>query len=149
MRRQYTSDVPNKKGKVESKPMFAVRRSRIDGNGLFSVTAISQRRKIGELNGERISQREARLRARTAQRVAIVELRDGTAIDGACNGNQFRFINHSCSPNLYMRVCEGRVEFYALRDIQPGEELTCDYGHSHHDGTLRCCCGSARCHGYI
>ena len=134
---------------MKSELMFAVRRSRIDGQGLFASVPVRERRKIGEMTGERISEREARRRARKARRVVMVELGDGTAIDGSREGNQLRFINHSCSPNLYMRVYRGRVEFYALRAIRLGEELTCNYGASHHSGQLRCRCGSAKCRGYI
>jgi len=131
-----------------SKSPFAIRRSSIDGRGLFATARIFKRKKIGELAGERISEREARRRARTSRRVAIVELGDGTAYD-ARRGNQFKFINHSCSPNLFMRVCYDRVEFYALRDIREGEELTCHYGNSHHDGMLPCRCGSVECGGFL
>jgi hypothetical protein len=48
-----------------------------------------------------------------------------------------------------MRIHRGHVEFYSLRYIHPGEELTCDYGASHHGGKLRCSCGSAKCQGFI
>ena len=39
-----------------------------------------------------------------------------------------RFVNHSCGPNTQLKRQQGRVEFYSLRDIAPGEELTADYG---------------------
>ena len=48
-----------------------------------------------------------------------------------------------------MRIAYGRLEFYALREIKPGEELTCNYGETHHDGTLACRCHSPQCQGYI
>ena len=122
--------------------------SRIDGQGLFAARSLPARRKIGELEGERISRAAARRRARTRARVAIVELYDGTAID-AVNGNEFSFINHACRPNLYMRIFNAHVEFYTLRRINAGEELTCDYGLTHHDGKLRCECRSPDCRGFI
>jgi SET domain-containing protein len=140
----------SRKTKKETiKSLFAIRRSRIDGHVLFTSMPISQGRKIGEMSGERISKSDARRRARTLQRIAIVELNDGTAIDGSRHGNQFRFINHSCSPNTFMRIYRAHVEFYALRDIEKGEELTCNYGRSHHNGRLPCRCGSTRCQGNI
>ncbi len=126
-----------------------VRRSPIDGRGVFATRRLPAGRKFGELAGERIGRREARRRARKRRRIAIVEFEDGTAIDAAVGGNAFRYVNHSCAPNAYMRRCYGRVEFYALRDIAPGEEITCDYGETQHEGTLRCRCGSARCRGYL
>lgn len=129
--------------------LVEVARSRIDGRGIFAQRKIGTRRKIGELEGERISLWEARRRARTRKRIAIVELDDGTAIDASVGGNELAYINHSCSGNVRMKVFETRVAFYARRDIGKGEELTCDYGESHHEGRLPCRCGSAECRGRI
>ena len=126
-----------------------IRESRIDGKGLFANAAIPSRKKIGELEGERVSVRTARRRAKNYTRIAIVEIGDGTAIDASNTETAFKYINHSCSPNAYMRTCYGRVEFYSLRDIKKGEEITCDYGITHHDGTKPCECGSARCRKFI
>jgi len=126
-----------------------VRPSRIDGLGVFTTVRLPARRKAGEMAGERITVREARRRARGKRRIAIVEFEDGTAIDGTVAGNAFRYVNHSCEPNVYIRRWRGRVEFWTLRDIEPGEEITCDYGETQHDGKLRCRCGSAKCRGYL
>ena len=49
----------------------------------------------------------------------------------------------------FMRRHRGRVEFYALRPIEAGEEVTCDYGETHNNGRLPCCCGSLRCRGRL
>jgi uncharacterized protein len=126
-----------------------VRRSNIHGRGLFARARIPARRKVGELGGEVITQAEARRRARGHHSIKIVELGDGTAIDASRRGNHFKYVNHSCSPNAFMRVAYGRLEFYSLREIKPGEELTCNYGETHHEGALSCRCQSARCQGYI
>lgn len=128
---------------------FKIKRSRIHGKGLFALSPIPARRKIGELGGEVIKQAEARRRARRSSSIKIVELGDGTAIDASRNGNHFGYVNHSCTPNAYMRACYGRLEFYTLREIEPGEELTCNYGETHHEGKLTCRCQSERCQGYI
>jgi uncharacterized protein len=125
------------------------RKSGIEGRGVFAAAAIPARRKIGEFTGERISQSEARRRARTLKHIKIVELNDRTAIDGTSGESEFSFINHSCSPNTFMRICGGRVEFYSLRPIARGEELTCDYKESHHEGKLPCRCGTSKCRGFI
>lgn len=125
------------------------KKSTIDGKGAFAAQSIPARKKIGDLGGEIISLREARKRAATTKRVAMVEFGDGRALDASVNPNELRYINHSCSPNTYMRVCYSKVEFYALRNIKKGEELTCDYGPTHHDGKLKCGCGSPNCKGYL
>ena len=48
-------------------------------------------------------------------------------IDAAHGGNDSRFINHSCDPNCESDVVDGHVYITAIRDIEPGEELTYDY----------------------
>ena len=128
---------------------FKVKRSPIQGLGLFALSDVPARRKLGELGGELISQREARRRARATDCIAIVEFDDGTALDASRQGSDFRYVNHSCEPNTFMRLYKGRVEFYTLRRVEAGEELTCDYGETHHDGTLACRCGSERCRGRL
>ena len=60
-----------------------------------------------------------------------------------------RFTNHSCAPNAFLRIARGRVEVYALRDVAAGEELTADYGESHHAGRLACRCGASGCVGRL
>lgn len=125
------------------------KRSKIDGLGAFTRSIIPSGKKIGNLGGEIITVREARKRAAKTKRVAMVEFGDGRALDGSINPNELRYINHSCKPNTYMRVCYGKVEFYAKRDIKKGEELTCDYGPTHHDGKLKCRCGAEGCIGFL
>jgi SET domain-containing protein len=125
------------------------KQSKIDGKGAFALQSIPAKKKIGNLGGEIISLREARKRAAQTKRVAMVEFGDGRALDASVNPNQLRYINHSCNPNTYMRVAFAKVEFYSLRPIKKGEELTCNYGPTHHDGKLKCECGAINCKGYL
>jgi len=127
---------------------LVVGRSRFAGRGLFAGRAIPKGAKIGEYEGERIGLREARRRARGRRIVAIVEL-ERHALDAAGMDRGFRYINHSCDPNTFIRCTPERAEFYARRAIRAGEELTCDYGESQHDGTLACRCGARNCRGFI
>jgi SET domain-containing protein len=122
--------------------------SAITGLGLFAGTRIPARAKIGEFEGEVIGLREARRRAKGRRIVAIVEL-ERHAIDATHTGRGFRFINHSCAPNTFIRCTPQRAEFYALRDIPAGTELTADYGETQHNGRLRCRCGASNCRGAI
>jgi len=128
---------------------FDVRLSAIDGKGLFAKSTIRARRKIGDLGGEIIAQSAVHRRVNGQQRIAVVELRNGKAVDASRCGNALKYINHSCSPNTYIRIVHERVEFYALSDIHAGEELTCDYGATHHKGKRQCQCGSKECRGFI
>jgi SET domain-containing protein len=125
-----------------------VGRSGIVGKGLFAGTPIAARAKIGEFEGEKIGLREARRRAKGRSIIAIVEL-ERHALDATDSPRGFRFINHSCDPNTFIRCTPQRAEFYARRGIAAGEELTADYGDTQHDGRLACRCGAAACRGYI
>ena len=142
---------PRVRGQPADPQKFAVqvRPSRIDGQGAFAAEAIPARRKIGEIRGEAISVREARRRARGVARIMIVELSETRAIDASQSTDPLRFTNHSCQPNAVLRIRQGRVEFYAMRDVRVGEELTVNYGETHHEGRLRCRCGAPGCVGRI
>ena len=126
-----------------------VRASAIDGNGAFAAEPIPARLKIGEIRGESISVAQARIRATRTERVMIVELSDKRAIDFSKSSDPMRYTNHSCGPNARLCIRNGRVEFYALRAIAIGEEITVNYGETHHEGRLRCRCGALNCVGAI
>lgn len=142
---------PRRAGRPADPQKFAVQvaPSRIDGQGAFAAEAIPARRKIGEIRGEAISVREARRRAKGLARIMIVELSERRAIDASHSADPLRYTNHSCRPNAVLRIRQGRVEFYAMRDVPTGEELTVDYGQTHHEGKLRCRCGAPGCVGRL
>ena len=127
----------------------AVKASRIDGQGAFAAEPIPPRLKIGEIRGESISVAEARIRATRSERIMIVELSTRRAIDFSKSADPMRFTNHSCRPNARLVIRNGRVEFYARSAIGPGEEITVDYGETHHDGKLACRCGASGCRGAL
>ena len=126
-----------------------VQQSSIDGQGAFAAEAIPPRLKIGEIRGESISVQDARIRATRTERIMIVELSAKRAIDFSRSADPMRYTNHSCQPNARLCIRQGRVEFYALRAIQAGEEITVNYGETHHEGRLRCGCGAAGCRGAL
>jgi SET domain-containing protein len=57
-----------------------------------------------------------------------------------------RHVNHHCDANSRALGLEAQI---AIRDIEPGEELTCDYGECNLDEALTCHCGAAGCRGSI
>jgi len=57
-----------------------------------------------------------------------------------------RYMNHSCNP---ASISPGFDCDVAVRDIAPGEELTCDYGMLNPSDVLTCACGSPKCRGKI
>lgn len=126
-----------------------VQPSSIDGQGAFAAEDIPRRRKIGEIRGESISVQDARIRATRHERIMIVELSSRRAIDFTRSSDPMRYVNHSCAPNARLCIGQGRVEFYALRPIAPGEEITVNYGQTHHEGRLACRCGASGCAGSL
>ena len=126
-----------------------VRASAIDGNGAFAAEAIPPRLKIGEIRGESLSVAQARIRATRSERIMIVEVSARKAIDFSQSADPMRYTNHSCQPNARLCIRQGRVEFYALRPIRRGEEITVNYGPTHHEGRLACRCGAPGCAGRL
>ncbi|XP_047095339.1 histone-lysine N-methyltransferase, H3 lysine-9 specific SUVH1-like [Lolium rigidum] len=73
-------------------------------------------------------------------------------------GNVSRFMNHSCSPNVFWQPVQydhgddkhPHIMFFALNHIPPMTELTYDYGVVGAEPTRRtrnCLCGSSSCRG--
>lgn len=125
-----------------------LRKSNIHGTGCFALETIPARKKIGSLGGTVVSKKHARQMVQKKASISLVELWNGKAID-ASKEKGVRYINHSCAPNTFMRTINHHVEFYALKKIRKGEELTCDYGPTHHNGTLPCRCGAPGCKGNL
>jgi SET domain-containing protein len=126
-----------------------VRPSRIDGLGVFAAEPVPPRLKIGEIRGESISVEQARIRATRTQRIMIVELSARRAIDFSKSTDPMRYTNHSCRPNARLCIRQGRVEFYAVAPIGIGDEITVDYGSTHHAGAVACRCGAPDCVGRL
>ena len=77
-----------------------------------------------------------------------------TVIDAGVDGNEARFINHSCDPNCESVIEKRRVFIEAIRTIEPGEELTYDYQIQREDDDppdideiFACRCGFPKCRG--
>jgi SET domain-containing protein len=124
------------------------KKSGINGKGCFAAVGFRARTKVGELLGERISNREAARRVAKGGKVRICELDEKWSIDASRGGDATAFINHSCAPNCFSRVMHGHMIFFALRDIAAGEEITLDYTPSQHPGR-RCTCGARHCRGVM
>ena len=141
------------------------RRSAIHGNGVFATEAIAK--------GERVIRYKGLLRTHEeVDRVYADELdtghtflftlNDKYVIDANVDGNDARWINHSCEPNCEAAHLESdtgkkrkdRIYIEAMRDIAPGEELTYNYGitlDEPYTARLKkiwaCRCGSKNCTG--
>ena len=127
----------------ETAPGIRVGRSKIDGRGCFAARRFRKWEKIAELTGERVSRVEAARRMRGRRRLHICAIDSYWGIDGSRGGNGSQFVNHSCRPNSFVRILHGHVIFFALRDIEPGEEITMNYRDPNHPPVCRC--GAANC----
>ncbi len=59
----------------------------------------------------------------------LFEIDETYTIDGSPRWNIARYINHSCRPNCEVEIdAEGKILIEAIKPIQPGEEITYDYG---------------------
>lgn len=125
------------------------KRSPIHGTGGFARQLIPKNAQVLEYLGERIDKGES-LRRCVADNPYIFTLNQTTDIDGNVQWNPARFINHSCAPNCEAEVIEDRIWIVAHRDIQPGEEITFNYGFTLEDyKNYPCNCGAADCVGFI
>lgn len=94
------------------------------GLGIFSAERIPKRRFIIEYWGDLVSEDEA-------NRIGgkyLFELGNGKTINGATRNNIARYINHSCRPNCEIEVVGNKVFVFSKKVINPGDELTYDYG---------------------
>lgn len=139
-------------------PLFKVRRSRVHGRGVFALRRIRKGTRIVEYLGERISHRVADRRYEdhdeTDNHTFLFSVDRGLVIDAGVDGNDARYINHSCEPNCESVIERRRVFIDAVRDIAPGEELSYDYQIGRERGDppnideiYACRCGSKECRG--
>ena len=129
--------------------LMAIRDSPIHGRGGFANKLIPRGTRVVEYLGERISKRES-LRRCERNNEYIFALNDEEDLDGNVPWNPARYLNHSCAPNCDAELQDGRIWIIARRDIQPGEEITFNYGYDLENYREHPCrCGSAQCVGYI
>lgn len=157
------------------------------GWGVRTLENIEKNRFVCEYAGEIITYKEAKRRTQDLSGTTghyIMVLREHQAenqvlrthVDGQFCGNVARFMNHSCSPNLFMTSVRvnsiiPRLALFAASDIPKGEELCFDYAGSPgftretqidtEDGyefkefteyeiiKTQCFCGTSNCRGYL
>lgn len=105
---------------------FRVGRSRT-GLGLFATEPIKKRTLIAYYVGQKIANAEAEKREASGARY-LYELNSRWTIDGKSRRNVARYANHSCRPNAESDVVKGKITIRAIRNIEPGDEITYDYG---------------------
>jgi SET domain-containing protein len=139
---------------------FEIRPSPMHGMGAFATRQIPEGTRLIEYAGERLTPDEADARypdePGKAHHTELFAIDDDIVIDAAVNGNDARFINHSCDPNCDAIVEDRRIWIETIRDVEPGDELAYDYAfvleERHTPAAKRrypCSCGAATCRGTI
>jgi len=149
------------------KPMpkkIETRKSAIHGNGMFAIAPIKKGERLIEYKGRRRTHEEVdggESGDVDSGHTFLFTLNDEWVIDANFEGNDARWINHSCAPNCEAILDENeddpkqsRVFIESIRAIKPGEELTYDYGITlaeRHTPRLKkiwaCRCGAKNCTG--
>jgi uncharacterized protein len=114
-----------------SKP-FRVGRSRT-GLGLFATAPIKKGSFIIEYKGPKVDNKTAD----ELDNKYLFEINSRWTIDGSGRRNTARYINHSCRPNAESDVKKHKVIIRAIRNIEPGAEITYDYGKDYFDTFLK------------
>ncbi len=139
---------------------FEIRRSPIQGLGVYATQSIPAGVRLIEYAGERLTpaQAEARYPDTLGERhhTYLFAIDDQVVVDAAVNGNEARFLNHSCAPNCDAVIEDGRIWIETIHDIEPGEELVYDYAYvlaERHTPAAKkrfpCSCGAITCRGTI
>jgi SET domain-containing protein len=131
----------------------------MQGVGAFATRPIPAGTRLIEYAGERLTSDQADRRyPEDGERhhTFLFAIDDGIVIDAAVDGNDARFINHSCDPNCDAVVEDDRIWIETIRDVRMGEELAYDYAYEleerHSPAAKRrypCSCGAATCRGTI
>ena len=116
--------------------------------GVYAGERIPKGRKIIEYTGEKIGRRETKIRA-AREFNYLFTLDSYWTVDGSVGGSGAEYINHCCEPNVESRIVRGRILYFALRDIKPGEEMTLDYRFGADVEKHPCDCGAKNCRGMI
>ncbi len=148
-----------------SKKKIVARLSPIHGNGVFADEAIRKGERIVRYKGKVSTHAqvdEAYGELEENGHTFLFTLNDDYVIDANVDGNVARWLNHSCAPNCEAVVEENakgkahkdKIFIEAIRDIEPGEELTYNYGivlDTPHTAKMKkvwgCKCGAKRCTG--
>jgi SET domain-containing protein len=157
-RKRARPSPPGRVGPVNE--WLELRRSPIHGLGGFARRDIPRGTRIIEYAGEKISNPEADRRyddeAMKRHHTFLFILNSRTCVDAAFEGNEARFLNHSCAPNCEAVIERGHIWIEALADIPAGVELVYDYQYEddpeYTEDDLRfyaCRCGAPNCRGTI
>ena len=132
---------------VYNSPKVEVKRSQISEKGVFAIDKIKKDELIFDFLGSKGRVYTVEERRNMPEEWYDYDIQiDNDHFFGATDFSELEdsdFINHSCSPNAGIK---GSLQIVAMRDIEPGEEITFDYAMAQSvDFELPCNCGSSNC----
>src|SRR5258707_10790672 len=112
---------------ISSKKPYRIGRSST-GLGLFATKPIKKGTKIVRYIGPLLDCKKKKDDA--IENKYLFELNNRWTIDGSVRENVARYINHACKPNAEsdVRPRKRKVFIRAIKNIEPGEEISYDYG---------------------
>jgi len=126
---------------------LVIRKSAIHSYGCYTTKRIRKSTLVVEYVGAPLSYEEADDLYDDFENTYLFGLDGGKRIiDGY---GVAAFINHCCRPNCETDQIAGKMWVIALRDIEPGEELTYDYCLYDGEDDAPCYCGAKRCRGSL
>lgn len=132
---------PNEGGNGGMQIAYAVRDAEFEGKGLFSMENILQGTLIWRFRvGDNVTEYDEPAATKHLETLTMPEARDFLDLtygigDKLCFiRDDGRFMNHSIQPNCITNMSTGNT--YALRDIEPNEQLFEDYARFEHPAFL-------------
>lgn len=126
-------------------PKTKVRKSAVEGYGLFAGRPIKKEEVVGIKGGHIIDWKRLK-EYKDIIGASYLQIDDNFVIAPLKTREVKKvmmFLNHSCSPNVGIR---GEIIFVAMRNIKDGEELTIDYAMIDDDNyQMKCNCGARNC----
>lgn len=116
------------------------------GLGVFAGERIAEDEFIAEYTGVRIPTKEAD--QHKGRYLFEIEGTEWT-IDGEPSNSIAKYINHCCEPNAEAHIEDEHINIYAIETIEPGEEITIDYGDEYYDEFIKpygCKCPAIKHH---
>ena len=152
------SECKNMRFQNKSAKRVDVIKTKYKGFGIKALEDIEAGDFVMEYIGEFINERkfDQRIKTYTNDKHSHfygMSLRPNEYVDATLKGGIARFCNHSCDPNCQIQqwIVNGRLRMglFAIKDIDPEEELTFDYNFERFGVPQKCHCLSSNCRGYI
>lgn len=123
---------------------WQIKATKEKGFGVFAKKEISAGTTIGDYLGKVIKTAEYDL-AKDKSGLYLMYFTDTASIYPNLKKPGLHLLNHSCAPNCWIYTYRLHTLFFAIRKINPGQELTISYLLSPQDETCNPCTHACKC----